>query len=141
MRKLLLILTASGLVWAGRERLMARQNNPAYSEVFFKSGALRIQAYLYKPAGNGPFPLIIYNHGSREGQERTEQPFPFVGRVLLPAGYAVLVPERRGYGKSDGETFRQEVGSDTGAKFINRLQAETGDVLAALEYLKTLPEI
>src|SRR5207244_2585188 len=88
---------------------------------------------------DGPFPLIVYNHGSREGRERTEQPFAFVGRLLTSAGYAVLVPERRGYGKSDGEVFRQEVGRDTGGRFIERLQAESGDVLASLEYLKTVP--
>src|SRR4051812_15714264 len=35
-----------------------------YTEVFYPSGSLRIQAYLYKPAGNGPFPMVIYNHGS-----------------------------------------------------------------------------
>src|SRR5437016_5104524 len=131
LRNLLLIVTiAMGLAWPGSGRLVARQNNPAYSEIFYKSGRLQIQAYLYKPARGGPFPLIIYNHGSRDGQERVEQPVPFIGRVLPAAGYAVLVPERRGYGKSDGEIFRQEVGLDTGAKFISRLQAETGDVLA-----------
>src|SRR5207253_11454116 len=37
----------------------------AYTEVFYPSGSLRIQAYLYKPDGDGPFPVVIYNHGSR----------------------------------------------------------------------------
>src|SRR5213592_4864811 len=89
------------------------QGSPPYSVVFYKSGALRIEAYLYKPAGAGTFPLIVYNHGSREGQDHVEQPVPFIGRLLTQAGYAVLVPERRGYGKSDGITFREEVGADT----------------------------
>src|SRR5262249_50582287 len=34
----------------------------AYTEVFYPSGSLRIQAYLYKPHGDGPFPVVIYNH-------------------------------------------------------------------------------
>jgi dienelactone hydrolase len=68
--------------------------------VFHKSGSLKIAAYLYRPTSEGPFPLIIHNHGSRDGQERPEQPAPFIARVLTPVGYAVLVPERRGYGKS-----------------------------------------
>jgi dienelactone hydrolase len=59
--------------------------------------------------------------------------------MLTSAGYVVLVPERRGYGESDGRTFREEVGTDAGEVFVNRLQDETGDVLAALDYLKTLP--
>ena len=117
------------------------QGSPPYSVIFYKSGALRIEAYLYKPAGSGPFPLIVYNHGSREGQERVEQPVLFIGRLLTLAGYAVLVPERRGYGKSDGMTLREEVGADTGAKFLNRLHAETNDVMAALDYVKSEPSI
>ena len=31
-----------------------------------------------------------------------EWPVFFIARMLVPAGYAVLVPERRGYGKSEG---------------------------------------
>jgi dienelactone hydrolase len=117
------------------------QASPLYATIFYKSGPLRIEGYLYKPAGNGPFPLIVYNHGSREGQDRAENPFPFIGRLLTTAGYAVLVPERRGYGKSDGTTFREEVGADTAGRFLNRLHAETDDVRAALEFVKGDPDL
>ena len=63
--------------------------------------------------------------------------FRHVGRTLTRAGYAVLVPERRGYGKSDGEIWRKEVGSDQ-SRVISRLQAETDDMLAGIEYLRGL---
>jgi len=108
-----------------------------YSEVFYPSGNLRIQAYLYKPDGDGPFPLVIYNHGSRDGRERASVPFQYVGKMLTRAGYVVLVPERRGYGKSDGSTWREEVGNDQ-YRLMTRLQAETDDVLAAINYLRTI---
>jgi hypothetical protein len=39
----------------------------SYTEVFSPSGNLRIRAYLYKPHGNGPLPVVIYNHGKRMG--------------------------------------------------------------------------
>jgi dienelactone hydrolase len=52
--------------------------------------------------------------------------------LLTAAGYAVLVPERQGYGKSEGRTFTEDVGADRDARFITRLQAETDDALAAL---------
>jgi hypothetical protein len=45
-----------------------------YTEVFYSSGPLRIQAYLYRPLGDGPFPQVIYNHGSRENRERARIP-------------------------------------------------------------------
>ncbi len=111
----------------------------AYTEVFYPSGSLRIQAYLYKPQGDGPFPVVIYNHGSRAGRERRAVPFEYIGKLLTRAGYAVLVPERRGYGGSDGPTWSEDVGNDRGQRFIARLQEETDDVLAAREYLRTLP--
>jgi len=97
---------------------------PKYQEVFYTSGNLRIQAYLYKPDGNGPFFRGDLQPTAREtGGERTPTPFPHVGGMLTRVGYVVLVPERRGYGKSDGEIWWKEVGSDQ-SRLISRLQAE-----------------
>ena len=109
----------------------------AYSEVFYRSSGLRIQAYLYKPEGDGPFPVVIYNHGSREGRESDSVPFQYIGAMLTRAGYLVFVPERRGYGKSDGLNWREEAGRQ-GRMLVTRLQAEADDVLAAVQYLRTL---
>jgi len=109
-----------------------------YAEVFYPSGELRIQAYLYKPEGEGPFPVVIYNHGSRDERERESFPFVHIGRMLTRAGYGVLVTERRGYGKSDGALWWQEAGRDP-SRLISRLQDEAGDVLAALDYVRTVP--
>jgi dienelactone hydrolase len=110
-----------------------------YSTVFYQSGELKIEAYLYKPAGDGPFPLVIYNHGNRTGgQERLEQPSPGVGQLLTNAGYAVFVPERRGFGKSEGPTVTQDLeGSDRNERQVRRSQAEADDVLAAVDFLKS----
>lgn len=113
----------------------------SYTEVFYPSGKLKIEAYLYRPAGRGPFPLIIYNHGSREFRERVSVPFTYIGEMLTAANYAVMVPERRGYGKSDGTSPGDDIGSDVGPRLIGRLQAETDDVLAAVDYLRTVDGI
>ena len=109
-----------------------------YTELRYPSGGLRIQAYLYKPDGDGPFPVVIYNHGSRTGRERDSQPFEHIGALLTHARYVVLLPERRGYGRSDGLTWPEAVGKDKG-RFVARLHEETDDVLAAIDYLRTLP--
>ena len=114
------------------------QAKAEYSDVFYRSGTLRIEAHLYKPDGDGPFPVVIYNHGSRDGRERESIPFQYVGSMLTKAGYVVLVTERRGYGRSDGATWREETRNDP-ARLVPRLQAETDDVLAAIDYLRTLP--
>jgi dienelactone hydrolase len=81
--------------------------------------------------------VVIYNHGARRGAERRSVPWLNIGQLLSQAGYMVLVPERRGYGRSDGPTVSEEVGSDK-ARLVPRLQNDTDDVLAALEYLRTL---
>ncbi len=141
MRRLGTLLIASLIcVGASAARSQSETDSPVYQDVFYASGNLRIQAYLYRPDGDGPFPVVIYNHGTRDSRERVSSPFPHVGKMLTRAGYAVLVPERRGYGKSDGAIWWQEVGSDQ-ARLITRLQAETDDVLAGIDYLRTLPYV
>jgi dienelactone hydrolase len=160
-RRLAAILAAgSTMVWRAERFLVAvlvlgiteaqaqsAAEPQSYKEVFYSSGPLSIQAYLYQPPGNGPFPLIIYNHGSRENRERESRPFSYIGGLLLKNGYAVLVPERRGYGRSDGPTFSEEMRQTIGRRgnvagdpyFVGRLQAESEDVLSALDFLGTLP--
>ncbi len=110
--------------------------NPEYSTFFYTHDNLKLEGYFYKPAGAGPFPVVVYNHGSRAGSERQELPMLYIARLLVPAGYAVIVPERRGYGKSEGQTFTGEIGDNRGPRFVARLQAEGGDVLGAVEYAK-----
>jgi len=87
----------------------------AYTEVFYPSGSLRIHAFLYKPNGDGPFPIVIYNHGARTGRPRRPEPNEYIGRLLTRAGYVVLIPERRGYGDSDGPTLSDDIGNDGGS--------------------------
>ncbi|MDQ5838616.1 MAG: hypothetical protein M3379_17700, partial [Acidobacteriota bacterium] len=67
-------------------QLKSIQSAP-YTIFYYKSGGLNIEAYLYRPQGAGPFPLVIYNHGSRAGQERVEKPFKFIADILVPQGY------------------------------------------------------
>jgi dienelactone hydrolase len=133
MRRLL--LAASVLLFAASAFGQAKAE---YTDVVYRSGTLRIEAYLYKPDGDGSFPVVIYNHGSRDGREGVSVPFQYVGSMLTKAGYVVLVPERRGYGKSDGVTWREETRNDP-SRLVPRLQAETDDVLASIDYLRTLP--
>src|SRR5262245_22702567 len=114
--------------------------NSSYTEVFYPSGSLRIHAFLYKPIGDGPFPVVIYNHGARSGRPRRPEPNEYIGRLLTRAGYVVLIPERRGYGDSDGPTLLEDIRNDWGQRFVARVEAETDDVFAAVDYLRTRSE-
>jgi dienelactone hydrolase len=119
----------------------ASQADSDYSTIFYNNGDLKVEAYFYKPEGAGPFPLVVYNHGSRAGRERQEVPFRYVADVLKASGYAVLVPERRGYGKSDGQTFTEEVGNDVAGKLIRRFREEASDVIAGLDHVRQFHSI
>jgi len=35
--------------------------------VMFPSGEITLHGVLYKPEGSGPFPVVVYNHGSAAG--------------------------------------------------------------------------
>lgn len=108
----------------------------SYETVFFRSGGLKLEGYLFRPEGKGPFPAIVYSHGSREGEEREERPMAAIAEPFVQAGYVVLVPERRGYGKSEGATFSQVVRGERGARYVARAEAEANDVLAATAWLR-----
>jgi carboxymethylenebutenolidase len=131
------LLGSLGAAMAFPARRAEAQQPAPYSDVFFRSGELNIQAYLYRPKLDRPAPLIIYNHGFR-AEARTSFPFLFVGRLFTEAGFAVLVVERRGWGKSDGATYQSAVGIDVGDALVQRLRDESDDVLAALEFAKRL---
>lgn len=60
-----------------------------------------VPAFVYKPAGAGPFPAIIDVHGGPTSQSRRE--FGGFRQYLVSKGFVVLVPNVRGstgYGKS-----------------------------------------
>ncbi len=61
-----------------------------------------IKVYFYKPAGAGPFPLLILSHGSpRNAEDRVHfgaQTLQTQARAYVASGVAVAVPIRRGYG-------------------------------------------
>ncbi len=53
--------------------------------VTFPSGDITLHGVLYKPEGSGPFPAVVYNHGSAPGM-MSEQAFAALGPVF---GYSL----------------------------------------------------
>jgi dienelactone hydrolase len=82
------------------------------------------------------------NHGSGLTQDSK----PGVARLLTDAGYVVFAPLRRGYGDSPGPSRLEEVTRPVGQpghgdQVCARLLAESDDVLAALRFLRSLPDV
>jgi dipeptidyl aminopeptidase/acylaminoacyl peptidase len=67
--------------------------------VTFPSGKLTLGGVLYKPEGKGPFPAVVYNHGSAPGMLSNEA-FEALGPVFVRHGWIFFAPYRRGQGLS-----------------------------------------
>lgn len=115
--------------------------------VAFRSDGLALLGYLFKPKGAGPFPGVLWNHGSELAPGQSLQ-FDTAGKFFLEAGYALFAPVRRGHEGSEGEYVVDETDrmrETSGAEEANRLvvrKLETeqlDDQLAGLGYLRALP--
>jgi dienelactone hydrolase len=66
-----------------------------------------LETVVYRPAGNGPFPLVTINHGKPRGSETVvpemHPGYDVAAGWFVDHGFAVAVPMRRGYGSSQGQ--------------------------------------
>jgi dienelactone hydrolase len=67
--------------------------------ISFRSDGLTLQGALYKPDGAGPFPTLLYNHGSAPGM-LNQQAFEELGPLFIQRGWVFFAPYRRGQGHS-----------------------------------------
>jgi dipeptidyl aminopeptidase/acylaminoacyl peptidase len=72
---------------------------PPYEIVTFPRGTLTLSRVLFKPEGAGPFPAVVYNHGSAAGM-LSQEAFDTLGPVFLRHGWVFFGPYRRGQGLS-----------------------------------------
>ncbi len=126
-------------------------------KVTYKSNdGFTLTGFLYKPSGSGPFPLIVWNHGSGESQPasgpplfataaRMESDSDGVAEVLVRAGFAVMAPERRGQGESQGPYIQdvlaqRKQGSPVGPLFVAQMEGpQLADQLAGLTFAESEP--
>jgi len=106
-------------------------------EVKFPSGNLVLHGFLYRPQGNGPFPAILYNHGSEEKPGSK----PELGEFFSGKGYVFFVPHRRGHGRSPHDAYVESLRAQGVSGAIALHETHLEDQLAALSYFKTLSEV
>jgi dienelactone hydrolase len=117
------------------------------------SGALALHALLWRPSGRGPFPAVLFNHGSYGTGDplKPEEPAA-LGPVFARHGYVLLFLCRQGIGLSadqgtaDGDLMDRALAAD-GPEGRNRVQLtlldtdEMDEAMAALAVLRALPEV
>ncbi len=91
------------------------------ADISYQSDGLKITGIISKPAGRGPFPLVVINHGGfAPAKSAAGQMSFFAGK-----GYVAVASDYRGCGHSEGKS---EVA-----------KGEVNDVLNAIKFARTLP--
>ena len=90
-----------------------------------------LETTLYKPDGDGPFPVVIINHGKSPGNPRFQGRYrpALAARYFLQRGYAVVVPMRQGFSQSEGNYI------GVGCNIESNGEVQADDVQAALDYV------
>jgi dipeptidyl aminopeptidase/acylaminoacyl peptidase len=108
-------------------------------EVVFPSGKLELHGLLWKPEGAGPFPAVLWNHGS----QRLPGSQPPLAAFYTAHSYVFFVPHRRGQGRSPGDYIQDRIAQAPAGERAQRMlelqEADLDDVVAALDYLKRQP--
>lgn len=106
-------------------------------EVTFPSDKLMLHGFIYRPQGKGPFPAVLYNHGSEEKPGWK----PELGEFFSSKGYVFFVPHRRGQGRSPNDSYVESLRAQGVAGAISLHETHLEDQLAALSYIKQLPDV
>ena len=126
--------------------------------VVVPSGKLDLKAFLWKPAGRGPFPAVLFCHGSGGAGANHTAGLPIseaaerLAPLFLKHGYAFFYLFRRGQGLSaDQGPFMQDMLQREEAtkgeearqhlQFVLVTTDHLDDVMAGLKFLKTAPGI
>jgi dienelactone hydrolase len=99
--------------------------------------SIELETTIFKPQGNGPFPLIVLNDGLDFGNPafQPRARYTVVAEELVARGYVVALPMPRGVGKSTGTMIAASCD-------IGFLAEKNGkDTVNAIAQLKKLPFI
>lgn len=101
------------------------------------------RAVLYRPGGDGPFPLALIAHASTQNAlRRAQMPQPDYRALAawwVSRGYAVLVPERPGHG-GGGRYLEDQSGCDD-ADHVRAGQATAASIAGAIDFMRKQPFI
>ncbi len=97
------------------------------------------RAVLFRPPGDGPFPLAVIAHATTQNVlRRAQMPQPeyrALAAWLVAKGFAVLVPERLGHGATGGKYLEDQGGCDE-ADYAKAGRATADQIAAAAGLLR-----
>lgn len=106
-----------------------------------RSETVNIPLTLYRPPGDGPFPLAVLGHG-RSSERRAEllrERFEWLSRYLVAKGFAVAIPTRAGYGETATQFDPEDAGPCNSRRYEPMARAAADQLLAVVAHARTLP--
>jgi dipeptidyl aminopeptidase/acylaminoacyl peptidase len=95
-----------------------------YTEVFFKNDEVKLSGMLFLPENKAPYTVVVFIHGSGTSQ-RNSPWYLTVAKHLQDNGIAVLLPDKRGSEKSEGDWK------------LATFQDLAMDAVSAIDYIRT----
>jgi dienelactone hydrolase len=110
--------------------------------IFGPAERYTIATRIIRPAGPGPFPTVILNHGAGASAEERRAESPLLMRAaaleFARRGYAVLLPLRSGFGATGGP-LGESAGSCEAPDYLRGTAVGASDVLAVYAFAQRLP--
>jgi len=104
--------------------------------------AVPSRALLFRPPGRGPFRIAVIAHASTQNRlARAQMPqpdYPGLTAALVARGFAVLVPQRPGHGRTGGPYLEDQEGCDD-AEYLMSARATGDSISSALAFLRAQP--
>src|SRR5215469_445516 len=133
------VYSALATLLVAASTVCAQETPPSSAKpVSFPSPGGTLYGFLYSPQGKGPFPAVLWNHGSekRPGWQ------PELASFYNSHGFVFFLPHRHGQGRSSGPYIMDELrGSRDPILAVEAQRAANDDVVAAMNWLKTRPEV
>ena len=104
---------------------------------------VELSGHVYRPAGAGPWGLVVLSHGTpggREARAALTDRYGAQARAIAALGYVVVTGLRRGYGASGGPAA-DHYGSCEAPDYAHAAGEAARDVAAIMGYAQKLPYV
>jgi dienelactone hydrolase len=131
--------TAAAQITLGAQAVEAGPDRRQQWLVPSPDSATAAHAILFRPHGEGPFPLAIVAHATSQNVlRRAQMPQPeyrALAAWLVARGFAVLMPERPGHGATGGHYLEDQGGCDE-ADYAKAGRATADSIVTAMDFMR-----
>jgi dienelactone hydrolase len=115
------------------------------SDIYNKPYNTDIALTIFKPNGDGPFPLVVINHGrgfdAAARAKLVRARYESAARFFVRKGFAVAVPTRLGNGDNPGAGDPESMPSCSNPRYPGIVDPAIKQVLSVIDHMQKLPYI